>query len=61
MKDLIKELKTLGCEIVIARGHYKIFRGGQFLTVTATTPGDQRSLLNAKATLRKLGVPLRRK
>lgn len=61
MKDLVKELKSLGCEVELIKGHWQVFRNGVAFCTMASTPGDRRSLLNAKSELRKLGIPLRRK
>lgn len=61
MTDLIKELKEHKCEAVLIKGHWRIFKDGTCIATMASTPGDRRSLLNAKAEMRKLGIRLKRK
>lgn len=43
-----------GCETTpTARGHYRVTYQGRFVGTVASTPSDQRSMLNAKSFIRR--------
>ena len=62
VRDLVKELRKFGLEVKLAKnGHWKVWRGSEYLATLPNSPSDGRSLLNAIATLRRLDVDVKRK
>jgi hypothetical protein len=57
-KSLIKKLRRLGFDVKQARrsGHWHVYRDGRLIAVVAATPSCSRSLLNARAQLRRSGI-----
>jgi hypothetical protein len=56
--DLLEEVTRAGGEIEKRKRHWLVRYGGQPITTVPNTPSDYRSLLNARATLRRAGLPL---
>lgn len=57
VKELIKEIKDLGYDVVMGgNGHWKVYQGSAYITSLPVTPGDQHSLHNKRSQLRRLGV-----
>lgn len=62
-RALVKQLRKLGYDVVLSRGtnHFKVIdKNGNLLTTIANTPSDRRGILNAKAGLRRAGIPIPR-
>jgi hypothetical protein len=59
VKILIKELEGLGLDVIMGgKGHWKVYRGGAYITSLPSTPSDQHSLFQKRAQLQRLGIPV---
>ncbi|MCV2395903.1 hypothetical protein OEB99_16430 [Actinotalea sp. M2MS4P-6] len=55
-RKVLREAERQGFTIrTTSDGHPMVYRGGVFVTKASTTPGDQRSLRNLIAALRRHG------
>lgn len=57
-KKMIKDLEAQGFQIRKAKraGHHKVYLDGKMVSVFPATTCSRRSLLNQRATLRRLGA-----
>ena len=55
---LLEEVTAAGGEIQRRTRHWAVLFGGQVIGTVPNTPSDHRSLLNARAALRRAGLPL---
>lgn len=57
-KQFARRLRKLGLRVELTRGslHYQVSRDGRRVTTFPSSPSDHRSLLNARAALRRGGV-----
>jgi len=59
---LLDQVRSAGGEVVAARsGHWKIYVGGQLVTTISGCGSDVRGLRNARAILRRYGLPVARR
>jgi predicted RNA binding protein YcfA (HicA-like mRNA interferase family) len=59
VRDLIKEIESLGFDVIKkAGGHWKVYAGSAYIATLPCSPGDQHSLINKRSQLRRLGVPV---
>lgn len=54
IEQLLKVLRSQGCEVTLTRnGHWRVSRPGCNSVTVARTPSDPRALKNAKADIRR--------
>lgn len=56
-KQLHKKLEQLGCTVRRAgSGHWKVYQEGRMVLVLPSSASDHRSIRNAQALLKRLGI-----
>jgi hypothetical protein len=55
-RELVRKLKALGCEVRPHKGHWKVYRDGEYVATVPSTPSDHRTMLNVRAQLRRIGL-----
>ncbi|WP_144722220.1 type II toxin-antitoxin system HicA family toxin [Cellulosimicrobium sp. TH-20] len=56
IKALVKAAEAQGFTVTRTRnGHLRWSRGGEFVTISPSTPSDRRGMLNLRAALKRAG------
>ena len=53
IKLIVKELKSVGYEVKLNKGHYKILQNNKTILSFAGTPSDSRAIKNIRSDIRK--------
>jgi hypothetical protein len=57
VRRLVQAIEAAGGRVTLSkRGHFKVYINDRLVTTLPQTPSDRRSLLNARAAIRRAGI-----